>query len=109
MDNILTLINIAQTQNEYGVWEQEYIPRKVFCQVHGVTRSEFYNAGRNGLNPQFEFTVFAGDYEGETICQFEGKSYAIYRTFIIPGTDYIELYVERHGGTNGIEAESCED
>lgn len=101
MDSVLTLIGFTQSQNEYGVWEQTPVPREVFCQVESVTRSEFYNAGRNGLNPQFEFTVFVGDYEGETICKYNGLEYAIYRTFIVPGTDYIELYAERQGGING--------
>lgn len=100
MDTILTLISTQQTQDSLGIWQTVKEPREVFAQVHSITRSEFFNAGRNGLNPAFEFTVFQGDYQGEVFCEYEGLSYSIYRTFIVPGTDYIELYVQREGGSN---------
>ena len=44
--------------------------------------------------------MFAGDYEDESIIEYNGKRYAVYRTFFSK-TDTIELYVERKGGTNG--------
>ena len=101
MDNVLALLATTKYQDELGVWHEETTPRCVFCQVHSVTQTEFFNGGRNGLNPAYRFTVFQGDYEDEQFCNFEGKDYAIYRTYIVPGTDYIELYVERQGGANG--------
>lgn len=104
MDSVLTLLQSTKRQNEYGVWEMTTVERDIFCKVDSVTRAEFFEAGRNGLNPQFQFTVFAGDYNGETVCRFEGKQYAIYRTYRDPGTDYLELYAERKGGTNGTTA-----
>ena len=101
MDNILILLNNSKYQDEYGVWQLDSTPRTVFCQVHSVTQTEFFEGGRNGLNPAYRFTIFHGDYEGEELCEFEGKNYSIYRTYIVPGTDYIELYAERKGGSNG--------
>lgn len=101
MDNVLTLKAITKVQDEYGVWRQTATSRTVFCQVHSISQSEFFQGGRNGLNPAYRFTVFHGDYEDEIQCEYEGKGYAIYRTYIVPGTDYIELYAERQGGTNG--------
>lgn len=100
MDTVLSLISTEKTQDSYGIWRDTKTPREVFAKAHSITRNEFFNAGRNGLNPAFMFTVFQGDYEGEVYCEFEGKQYAIYRTYIVPGTDYIELYVERQGGAN---------
>lgn len=101
MDNVLILKkNNSKYQDEYGVWHLEAPPHTVFCQVHSVTQTEFFQGGRNGLNPAFRFTVFQGDYHDEVLCEFEGKGYAIYRTYIVPGTDYIELYAERQGGAN---------
>lgn len=100
MDSVLTLYGITRTQNSKGAWVNTRVPRDVFCQVESVTRSEFYNGGRSGLNPEYQFTVFQGDYEGEQVCRYNGSDYAIYRTYIVPGTDYIELYAERKGGTN---------
>lgn len=102
IDNVLTLYHSSLYQDSKGVWQEVSTPREVLCQVSSVTQSEFFEGGRNGLNPAFRFTVFHGDYHDEVECKYNGKGYAIYRTYIVPGTDYIELYAERQGGTNGI-------
>lgn len=101
MDAVLILVGKTRVQDEYGMWKETPTDRQIFCQVESVTRAEFFDGGRNGLNPEFQFTVFAGDYNGETVCKYEGKQYGIYRTYRVPGTDYMELYAERKGGTNG--------
>ena len=101
MDAVLILVGKTRTQDEYGMWKEAPTERQIFCQVESVTRAEFFDGGRNGLNPEFQFTVFAGDYAGETVCKYEDKQYGIYRTYRVPGTDYMELYAERKGGTNG--------
>ena len=101
MDAVLILVGKTRTQDEYGMWKETPTDRQIFCQVESVTRAEFFDGGRNGLNPEFQFTVFAGDYNGETVCKYEDKQYGIYRTYRVPGTDYMELYAERKGGTNG--------
>lgn len=98
--NVITLIGQKKTQNEYGVWESTETKRDVFCDVSSVTRAEFFDGGRNGLNPEYVFIMFYGDYNGETIVEYNGNRYAIYRTFHAR-TDVIELYAERKGGTNG--------
>lgn len=106
MDDVMVLLTQTFVKDEYGV-DQPTIERKdVFCQVHSVTRAEVFEGGRNGLNPAFQFTMFAGDYSGESVVEYQGRTFSIYRTYIVPGTDYIELYVERKGGTNGQEGNS---
>lgn len=101
MDDILYLLTAASEQNEYGVITETLKKRRVFCRTQSVSRAEFFDGGRNGLNPSFQFTIFAADYCGETVCEFHDQTYAVYRTYHVPGTDEIELYVERRGGTNG--------
>lgn len=101
MDDVVKLIDRRYEKNEYGVNVETETEREVFAQISSVTRSEFFEAGRNGLNPEFVLTVFAGDYRGETICELHGKRYGIYRTYRSQDSDYIELYAERKGGTNG--------
>lgn len=101
MDTVIKLLKQTKERDSRGVWREDLTPHEVFAQIHSVTRNEFFEGGRNGLNPEFQFTVFQGDYDGESVCEYEGKRYAIYRTYIVPGTDYIELYAERQGGTNG--------
>ena len=75
----------------------------MYCNVSSVTRAEFFDAGRQGLNPEYRFTMFAGDYDGESVVGYKGRLYSVYRTYIAK-TDIIELYVERQGGTNGQES-----
>ena len=98
--DVLTLYADAVNYNDYGVAIKTQTSRDVFCKVDSVTRSEFFEAGRSGLNPEFRITMFAGDYQGETLCSYKGRFYSVYRTYFAK-TDIIELYVERQGGTNG--------
>lgn len=100
MEGVLTLIGATWAQDDRGVRRETSSSRQILCRIDSVTRSEFFEGGRNGLNPEYRFTLFFGDYEGETVCQYEGKQYGIYRTYRVPGTDYMELYAERKGGTN---------
>lgn len=98
---VIKLIAETKTKNEYGVFgDTKTTSREVYAQVQSVTRAEFFDAGRNGLNPEFEFTMFFGDYEGEKLVEYNGNTYAVYRTYQ-GRNDTIELYVERKGGTNG--------
>ena len=102
---VITLLGETQTQNEFGVWVPERTSKDIFCQVNSVTRAEFFEGGRNGLNPEFRFTVFFGDYNGEREVIFKGNSYSVYRTYHAR-TDELELYVERKGGSNGANSSS---
>ena len=98
--DVLILITETRTQDAYGVWRSVETEREIFCEVQSVNRSEFFEAGRNGLNPEYQFTVFFADYAGEEICKYNGQRYAIYRTYLAKN-DRLELYAERKGGTNG--------
>lgn len=98
--DVLTLINITQTMDDYGVMRRTETTTDIYCQVDSVTRSEFYEGGRAGLNPEYRFTVFAYDYDGQTVVEYNGNRYGIYRTYH-GRNDELELYAERKGGTNG--------
>lgn len=98
---VITLISETKTQDANGVWQTTTSERDVFAQVNSVTASEFFDGGRNGLNPEFRFVVFFADYQGERIVKYKGAKYAVYRTYHAR-TDALELYVERKGGTNGL-------
>lgn len=96
----IMLLSTTKAQDAYGVWVESPTSRMVFCQVDSVTRAEFFEGGRNGLNPEFRMTMFFGDYNGEKLLSYNGQTYSIYRTYQ-GKNDTIELYVERKGGTNG--------
>lgn len=98
--SVINLIKTEYVRDRNGVQRPQETIRQVFAQVRSVTSSEFFEGGRNGLNPEYRFTVFFADYEGERICEYQGNRYAIYRTYQ-ERNDQLELYVERQGGTNG--------
>jgi hypothetical protein len=98
--DVIKLISKTKTQDDNGIWQQTLVYKDVFCNVSSVSSTEFFEGGRNGLNPEYRMTVFYGDYSGESELEYKGKTYAIYRTYQ-GATDALELYVERKGGTNG--------
>lgn len=98
--DVLTLIKTTYTNDLLGIPQEKTVSeRDVFCNINSVTRSEFFDAGRNGINPSIMFTMFAGDYDGEQEIRYKGKAYSIYRTYFTQGNE-VELYVTRKGGTN---------
>ena len=97
--DVITLVGYTQTQDAFGVWQSTMQQRDVFCSVDSVTRQEYFEGGRNGLNPEYRITMFFGDYNGEDTILYNGKAYGVYRTYHAK-TDVLELYVERKGGVN---------
>lgn len=85
--------------DDYGINQPSETKKEVYCRVDSITRAEFYDAGRNGLNPEFKFTIFGPDYGDEHLLEYGGKRYAVVRTYH-KRNDEIEIYAERKGGTN---------
>ena len=98
--DVISLIAVTTSRDDYGVMRKTETKRDVFCDVSSVTQSEFFEGGRNGLNPEYRFTMFRFDYADESIVEYKGNRYSVYRTYF-GRNDTIELYVERRGGTNG--------
>ena len=108
VDAVITLIKSgSQRQDARGVWrDTDETTREIFARMDSVARTEFFNGGQTGFRPEYRFTVFIDEYQGEDLCEFNGDRYAIYRTYHVPGTDDLELYVKRevgasHGQENG--------
>lgn len=91
------LISTVYSQNEYGVLVPNETERMVYANITSVTGAEWFEGGRNGLNPEFRMRMFAPDYEGEEVLKYDGTYYRIYRTYLAR-TDIIELYVEKRKG-----------
>lgn len=91
------LISRTYSEDEYGVLQSAESSRLVYANVTSVTASEWFEGGRNGLNPELRIRMFAPDYQGEEIVELNYKRYAVYRTYHAR-TDIIELYVQRKKG-----------
>ena len=98
MDDVITLVDIRYAPDLNGVTKRcDDIRRTVFCGVESISRSEYFEAGRLGLQPEFQMVVSQADYHGERLAEYHGKRYAIYRTYP-KNTDKIELYVQEEAG-----------
>lgn len=98
------LIKQTYTQNEYGVQIATETKRKVYANVTSVTASEFFEGGRNGFKPEYRMRVFSYDYHEESLLEYNGQRYSIYRSYI-GRNDILELYVERRTGSENHSAE----
>lgn len=98
MSDTIDLIAETVTIGDDGVPSTAETSATVFCEVTSVGANEWFEGGRNGLNPQYRFIIFTGDYHDEEICVFHGKRYRIYRTYI--DGDRTELYAEKRKGNS---------
>lgn len=72
----------------------------VFATITSISRAEwtsYSQTGRQGLVPAYVATIFAGDYEGENQCEYNGETYGIYRTYE-RDDEQVELYLEKKAG-----------
>ena len=101
-DTVIKLIGPpVRVQDSTGVWRTTAATEtEVFAQINSVNRAEFFAGGQQGMKPEHQFTVFAGEYTGQQVCEYNGVRYAIYRSYLVPGTDYIELYAQRETGVH---------
>ena len=98
--SVAYLVSESWTQDENGVQRATATKRKVFVNVSSVTSQEWFEGGRNGLNPQYRFKMFQFDYLGEKIIEYNGDQYTVYRTYN-RSVDEIELYTELKKGNDG--------
>lgn len=102
LDTTITLTTPGtRVQDADGVWRDgTQTSREIFARMASVSRSEFYAGGESGFRPELRFTVFQAEYQGEDRLIWNGDAYAIYRTYQVPGTDDLELYVQREVGVH---------
>lgn len=93
----INLVSQIFSETDAAVISSQPEERTIYANVTSVTGSEWFEGGRNGLNPELRFRVFAPDYRGEEILKYNGHYYAIYRTYL-ERNDILELYCERRQG-----------
>jgi len=94
----------TRTQGADGVWRTTAATEtEVFAKQNSVSRNEFFAAGNQGMRPEYVFSVFAGEYNGQTVCEYNGERYAIYRTYRPEDSDYMELYAHRDVGIHSAQ------
>lgn len=96
--DVAYLVTKEYEADEYGVMQEDTDTELIYVQVDSVTASEWFEGGRNGLNPELRFTAFRYDYAGQEEILYNGNYYRIYRTYL-GRDDTIELYAERRKGS----------
>lgn len=94
------LVAVTYTRDDYGVMRETETESPVYGYYDSVTAAELFEAGRNGLNPQFRFVMTELDYNGQTVLIRNGERFSVYRTYHT-NNGTVELYCERKGGING--------
>jgi SPP1 family predicted phage head-tail adaptor len=96
----IDLITITTEKDDLNqVVEKLRTSATVMAEIDSVTKSEFYEAGRLGFQPDFRATIYDFEYTDEPIVKWNGKLYSVYRTYYINGADRVELYCTERGGT----------
>lgn len=93
----ISLIKQTHAQDSIGQWIATETETTVFCSVKSVRQAEWAEAGRQGLNPSYVFTINRWEYSGEKTVKYNNIRYAVYRTYM-DTSETIELHCEEKGG-----------
>lgn len=99
------LVTESFTKDSFGIYGKTMQKRKVYVDVSSVNANEWFEGGRNGLNPEYRFRMFSHDYQGEQIIEYNSVQYTIYRTYLRK-KDEIELYCEKKKGNEQWQEEA---
>ena len=95
--NVMQLITKTYTEDAIAQRIPAETARTVFCSIASVSASEWFEAGRAGMQAALKVTMFAPDYRGEQIAVVDGVRYGVYRTYRAKN-ETLELYLERKAG-----------
>lgn len=100
MDTTAILIGEeVANRDEYGNPIKTRTRTEIFCDLRSVTRSEFYSAAHNGLQPSLTLRIsHAADYNGEKLAEVGGELYSVIRSYRSPGADAVELTLQKEIG-----------
>lgn len=91
IEGSITLIHPGETEAD-----DEKTP--VFAEINPVGRNEFNDAGQAGYKAQYQFVIWAAEYDEQPEAVFNEKRLTIYRTYGPRSDDKIELYAAERIG-----------
>ena len=96
--DVICLVDFDHVQDKNGVWQKTEVKTEVYCDVRSITQTEWFNAGRNGIeHPSFVFVITRNEYSGQEAVEYNGKLFGVYRTYMAKNEN-LELYCEAKGG-----------
>ncbi len=64
--------------------------RAVYARVFSVGQSEFYTSAQAGIELEVKFDIWAHEYKGELLVEWNGREYPVIRSYR-KGRDRVEL------------------
>ncbi len=98
MDGTAYLIQETYRSDKIGQYISGGEKKEILVSEGPLTRTEYFKAGQSGMNPEVMLTTAAVNYSGETIIEYKNVRYGVYRTYLRPDTDEIELYLHKKAG-----------
>lgn len=93
----IKLLKVVETLDALNQPKKTETSKTLVAELRSVSRSEYFQGRQGGLVPDLSFLVSVFDYDGETIAEYNGKRYEIYRTYETDD-NYVELYAQVAGG-----------
>lgn len=94
-NDVITLLKVESTRNEFGDIVQATRGRQVFCRIKSISQSEFYQASASGYKPSIKFQLSdCLEYQEEELAEYKGTMYRIIRTYTNE-QDEIELVCQK--------------
>lgn len=93
----IALLKTTYTQDDLGEWTETGEEVNVFAYVSSITMAEFYQAGMQGMKPEYRFLIWQTEYDGEETLKYNDVVYTIYRTYL-RDDGRIELYTTLRKG-----------
>lgn len=97
----ISLITKKIIPDKIGNQKSEKVKRTIYCNQESVGQDEYYKAAQSGMSPKIRIVVRPYEYQEERLAEYNGKVYAVYRTFQRKPEE-LELYLtEKAGEKNG--------
>lgn len=96
-NDVITLCSVTHNKDSKGVIHETATESgPVMAQIKSAGADEWFEGGRNGLNPEYTFIINRLEYNSEETVIFNDVKYSVYRTYI--KGDRIELHCQKRKG-----------
>lgn len=106
-DHIIKLLSIECRKNNLDELVEIITETPAYASLKSIGQTEKYQSKAAGLEPTLKFVLAEYlEYNNEKDIEFEGTRYRVLSTFMVPGTNTIELtcsHIANIGGVNNAD------
>lgn len=96
-NEVIKLSSAAYSKDSKGVMRETVtVSGLIMAEIKSAGAGEWFEGGRNGLNPEYTFIINRLEYNGEETVIYNEVKYSVYRTYV--KGDRIELHCEKRKG-----------